>query len=164
LVPEVVHLVSLVAGEGPTLVRKSAYGTIINLLQSLHTARPDEGESEIKQLMDDCSLPKNLKLFGLQRETPTSEYINLDHLDDKSALDSHECLLQLLVRVLDVSAGNQGTWDCFLFLFRNPTSFRFTKCLESSMDESRHVYCISTVPSRPESIIRRPCRPRCSSR
>ena len=96
------------AGEGPTLVRKSAYGTIINLLQSLYTARPEDGESEIKQLINDFSHPDNLKLFGLQRETPSSEYINLDTLDEKHALDTHEHLVQLLTRVLDVAAGSQG--------------------------------------------------------
>ena len=106
--PEVVHLVSLVAGQGPSLVRKSAYGTIINLLQSLYTARPEDGESEIKQLINECSLPETLKLFGLQRETPTSEYIKLDPLDEKHALDTHEHLVQFLIRVLDVSAGSQG--------------------------------------------------------
>jgi len=111
-VPEVVHLVSLVAGEGPILVRKSAYGTIINLLQSLYTARPEDGESEIKQLISDCSLPENLKLFGLQRERLTSEYAKLDTSDEKNALDIHESLVQLLIRVLDVSAGSQGVWGC----------------------------------------------------
>ena len=48
LVPEVVHLVSLVVGEGPILVRKSAYGTIINLLPSLYLSWPEDSESEIK--------------------------------------------------------------------------------------------------------------------
>ena len=108
MVPEVVHLVSLVAGEGPILVRKSAYGTIINLLQSLYIARPEDSESEIKQLLNDFTLPENLKLFGLQRETPTSPYTAVESVDEKSALDTHERLVQLLIRVLDTSAGNQG--------------------------------------------------------
>jgi hypothetical protein len=107
-VPEVVHLISLAAGEGPSLVRKSAYGTIINLLQSLYTARPEDGESEIKQLINDCSLSENLKLFGLQRETLTSEYVKLDCVDEKIALNTHERLVQFLIRVLEVSAGSQG--------------------------------------------------------
>ena len=100
-------------------MRKSAYGTIINLLQSLYIARPEDGESEIKQLISDCSLPENLKLFGLQRETPTSEYAKLEPLDEKIALDTQGNLVQLLIRVLDVSAGSQGVWGwpCNLSLY-----------------------------------------------
>jgi neurofibromin 1 len=152
--------VSLVAGEGPTIVRKSVYGTIINLLQSLYIARPEDGESEIKQLIADCTLPENLKLFGLQRETPTSEYISLDLLDEKNALDLHEHLVQLLIRVLDASAGSQGVWGCYVCLSLDASiSFRLAERLESSMDESRHVYCISTISCRPDTVIRRPCLP-----
>lgn len=114
-VPEVVHLVSLVAGEGPTLVRKSAYGTIINLLQCLYTARPEDGESEIRQLINDFSLPENLKVFGLQRETLTSDYVSLGSLDEKNALDTQERLVRLLIRVINVSAGSEGVWSCFFF-------------------------------------------------
>ena len=108
-VPEIVHLVSLVAGEGPTLVRKSVYGIIINLLQSLYISRPDDStEPELMQLINDYTLPENLKLFGLQRETPTSEYTNLDPLNDKESLDINENLVQLLIRLLTVAAGSPG--------------------------------------------------------
>lgn len=108
-VPEVVHLVSLVAGEGTTLVRKSVYGTIVNLLQSLYFSRPDDStESEMKRLIKDCMLPETLKLFGLRREKSTSEYTALDPLNEKNILDTHEILVQFLIRLLDVSAGTQG--------------------------------------------------------
>jgi neurofibromin 1 len=108
-VPEIVHLVSLVAGEGPTLVRKSVYGIIMNLLQSLYIARPDDStEPKLMQLINDCTLPENLKLFGLQRETPTSEYTNLDPLNDKDSLDINEDLVKLLIRILTDSAGSPG--------------------------------------------------------
>jgi hypothetical protein len=114
-VPEVIHLVSLVAGEGATLVRKSVYGTIMNLLQSLYTSRPDDNtETELKQLIDDCVLPETLKLFGLRREKPTSEYTTFDLSKvevsyEKNVLDTHERLVQLLIRLLEVSAGTRGS-------------------------------------------------------
>jgi len=101
-VPEIVHLISLVAGEGPPLVRKSVYGIVINLLQSLYIARPDDStEPELAQLINDCTLPETLKMFGLQRESPASEYTNLDPLNDKDCLDTHERLVQLLIRILN---------------------------------------------------------------
>jgi len=100
--------VSLVAGEGPTLVRKSVYGTIVNLLQSLYIARPEDGDTELKQLINDCMLPETLKLFGLQRETSTSEYISTEISNEKNALVIHERLVNLLVRLLEAAAGTQG--------------------------------------------------------
>jgi len=81
----------------------------MNLLQSLYISRPDDStEAKLMELINDCTLPENLKLFGLQRETPTSEYTNLDPLNDKESLDVNEGLVQLLIRILTVSAGSPG--------------------------------------------------------
>ena len=108
-VPEIVHLVTLVAGEGPSLVRKSVYGIVINLLQCLYISRPDDVPGpELLQFINDCTLPSTLQLFGLRRETPTSEYIKLDPANDKEALDNQEQLTQLLVRILEMTAGSRG--------------------------------------------------------
>ena len=108
-VPEIIHLVSLVAGEGHSSVRKSVYGMIINLLQSLYISRPDDRtEPEIMELINDCTLPENLQLFGLRRETPTSEYSNsnVESSGEKAFLDRQEKLVQLLLRIMTVTAGN----------------------------------------------------------
>ena len=106
-VPEIIHLVSLVAGEGHSLVRKSVYGMVINLLQSLYISRPDDRtEPEIMRLINDCTLPENLQLFGLRRETPTAEYSNVEPNGEKAFLDRQEKLAQLLLRIMTVTAGN----------------------------------------------------------
>ncbi|CAA7259350.1 unnamed protein product [Cyclocybe aegerita] len=108
-VPEIVHLVSLTAAEGPSLVRKSVYGIIMNLLQSLYIARPDDStEPGLIQLTNDCTSAETLRLFGLRRETPTSEYTNIDPVNEKDCLDAQEQLAQLLIRILNVSAGTIG--------------------------------------------------------
>jgi hypothetical protein len=108
-VPEIIHLVSLVAGDGPSLVRKSVYGIIMNLLQSLYTSRPDDStEPELMRLINDCTLPENLQLFGLRRETPTAEYSNVELCGEKASLDAHEKLTQLLLRIMTVTAGSKG--------------------------------------------------------
>ena len=106
-VPEIIHLVSLVAGEGHSFVRKSVYGMIINLLQSLYLSRPDDTtESEIMRLINDCTLPEYLQLFGLQRGVPTAEYSNLESNSEKAFLDRQEKLTELLLRIMTVTAGN----------------------------------------------------------
>ena len=106
-VAEIIHLVSLVAGEGHLSVRKSVYGMIINLLQSLYISRPDDRtEPEIMRLINDCTLPENLQLFGLRRETPIAEYSTVESSGDKVFLDRQEKLVQLLLRIMTVTAGN----------------------------------------------------------
>ena len=106
-VPEIIHLVSLVAGDGNSLVRKSVYGIIVNLLQSLHISRADDRtEPEIMQLVNDCTLPENLQLFGLRRETLTAEYSNVESSGEKASLDTQEKLAQFLLRVMAVTAGS----------------------------------------------------------
>lgn len=109
-VPEVMHLVSLLVADGPTLVRKSVYGIIMNLLQGLYISRTDDiPGAELLQLIDDCSTPGILKLFGLVRETPTSEYAIYEAPNDKERLDNLQDFMQLLLRIIDTASGSRGT-------------------------------------------------------
>ena len=58
------------------------------------------------RLINDCTLPENLQLFGLRRETPTAEYFNVETCGEKSTLDNQEKLAQLLLRIMTVTAGS----------------------------------------------------------
>jgi len=107
-VPEIIHLVTIVAGFGPALVRKSVYGIVLNLLQSLYVSRTEESGADLLQLITECTQPSTLCLFGLRRETPTSEYTNVDPANDKDALDTQELLIDFLVRILEVTSGSKG--------------------------------------------------------
>jgi hypothetical protein len=112
-VPEIVHLVTLVSGAGPSLVRKSVYGIVLNLLQSLYVSRTDESMGpELLTLITEFTQAETLRLFGLRRETPTSEYTSLDPANDKEYLDNLERLTQFLVRILDVTSGSKGESGC----------------------------------------------------
>jgi len=113
-VPEVIHVVSLVAGIGSTLVRKTVYGIVINLLQSVYMPRLEEGtEQELKQLITDCSTQEVLHLFGLSRPTSTSEYSSFDIPNDKTSIDMQSKLTSLLTRILEVIAGSRGEFEIF---------------------------------------------------
>lgn len=107
-VPELVHLVSLLSGTGITLVRKSVYGIVMNLLQSMYLARAEDGDAELLEVIAECTQPETLLLFGLTRPTTTSEYSNIDPLNDKILLEKQEDLAKLLVRILEVTAGTKG--------------------------------------------------------
>lgn len=81
----------------------------MNLLQSLHVSRTDESMGpELLNLIEDFTKPETLRLFGLRRETPTSEYTNFDAVNDKEYLDNQELLSEFLVRILEVTSGSKG--------------------------------------------------------
>lgn len=108
-IPEIVHLVTLIAGLGPTLVRKSVYGIMLNFLQSLHLARSDESEApEVFPLIAEYTQASTLRLFGLSRSSPTSEYTDVDPASDKIFMETQENLTQLLVRTLETTAESRG--------------------------------------------------------
>ncbi|EFI27794.1 hypothetical protein CC1G_14717 [Coprinopsis cinerea okayama7 len=108
-VPELCHLVTLTAAEGPSLVRKSVYGTVVNLLQGLYISRSEElSGPELMQLMETCTTPATLKMFGLARDTPTSEYTSWDPSSDREQLDQLEGLVNLMLRITEVTSGSRG--------------------------------------------------------
>ncbi|KAJ7265356.1 hypothetical protein B0H12DRAFT_1201035 [Mycena haematopus] len=112
-VPEIMHLVTLTSSVGPPLVRKSVYGTVVNLLQAMHSNRSEDAPPpELLQLLADLEMPETQKLFGLARLTQSSEYINYDVPEDVTAdkhkVDAQEKLTALLVRILEVTAGSRG--------------------------------------------------------
>lgn len=112
-VPETVHLVTLTAGTGQTYVRTAVHGIVVNLLNALYTARlADTAASpEIQKLIGECEQPETLRLFGLLRPTPTSDYVNLDPPTDKLYVDSMESLVRFLARVLESIAGSKGLYQ-----------------------------------------------------
>ncbi|KAF8806096.1 hypothetical protein BYT27DRAFT_7141632 [Phlegmacium glaucopus] len=143
-VPEIIHLVLLVAGDGPSLVRKSVYGIIMNLLQSLYISRPDDRiEPELMRLINDCTLPENLELFGLRRETPTAEYSNIEFNSEKASLDAQEELTRLLLRIMTVTAGSPGllnVWKARWMSLVTATAFQ-----QSPAVQTRSFIALATI-------------------
>jgi neurofibromin 1 len=118
-VPEILHLVTLTASVGPPLVRKSVYGSIINLLQSIYIGRSEDAPaSDMLQLLADLETPESQKLFGLTRLTQSSEYISYDVIGDKHKVDAQEKLTMLLARIMEVTAGSRGAWAVHLHSMR----------------------------------------------
>lgn len=113
-VPETAHFVTLLAGSGQLLVRTSIYGVVVNLLHSMYLVKTNSGEAtvspEIQSLLDECASSKTLKMFGLRKPTPTSDYAVYDPQNDKQYLESLEQLSLLLARIMDVTAGSRGAY------------------------------------------------------
>lgn len=109
-IPEVVHSVMMIAGLGATIVRKSVYGILINLLQSLFLGRTDDTlpTPELTRIMAEVTEDSTLELFGLRRATTSSEYTRFDAQPESVLLEQHERLARLLMRTMEAAAANKG--------------------------------------------------------
>lgn len=111
-VPELAFTVVIVAGIGETLIRRSLYGLVLNLLQTLLNYRSDEdGGNQLNALIEECQGPNVLKLFGLTRPTETSDYVSIEHKqEDRVLVSGMEKLTELLIKIMRVISGNQGAY------------------------------------------------------
>ncbi|KAF8559154.1 hypothetical protein OG21DRAFT_1570167 [Imleria badia] len=134
-VPDICHIVTLVAGTGQTLVRKSVYGIIMNFLQSLFLARAEDASGpDLRALMDELITIESLQLFGLTRQSSTSEYSNYDPQNDKAMIDSQEALTRLLVRIVEVTAGSKGVlnvWRARWMSLATSTAFQLPTAIQA---------------------------------
>ena len=101
---------TLISGTGPTLVRKSVYGIIFNYLQSVYGSYGEGGDSSsVLSLLKEFTKEPILRLFGLTRTNPSSEYCLADPINDRDFLEIQENLTALLIRVMEVTAGTNGS-------------------------------------------------------
>ncbi|TDL29911.1 hypothetical protein BD410DRAFT_780416, partial [Rickenella mellea] len=131
--PEIIHLATLLAGTGETVVRHSVYGLVMNLLQSMGSSRGDELPSDIRNLIDDFTQPETLHLFGLTRTFAASEYSNYDPTNDQQAIDMLEGLSRLLLRAVNVCAGNGGlanVWRARWMSLLTATAFQLSLAIQ----------------------------------
>ncbi|KAH7887502.1 hypothetical protein F5I97DRAFT_2056906 [Phlebopus sp. FC_14] len=134
-VPDICHIVTLVAGTGQTLVRKSVYGVIMNFLQSLFLARADDASGpDLRALIDELVTVEILQLFGLTRQSSTSEYSDYDPPNDKAAIDTLEALTRLLTRIMEVTAGSNGllnVWRARWMSLATSTAFQLPAVIQA---------------------------------
>ncbi|EMD40361.1 hypothetical protein CERSUDRAFT_148314 [Gelatoporia subvermispora B] len=109
-IPETFHLVVLTAATGQTSVRTCVYGTVVNMLQSLYSHRSTESSTgpDIQVLLEECSQPETLRLFGLVRPTSSGDYVSWDPTTDKLSIDTLESLTRFLARTMEAISGNRG--------------------------------------------------------
>lgn len=111
-VPEVIHIVMLVAADGPAKVRKTVYGIVLNLLQSLYVSRSDDvPATELLQILKDFTSSLTFQLFGLQRDPPTSQHTVWMPYNDKQYLDNLEQLAMFLSRIMEIASGSKGDFN-----------------------------------------------------
>ncbi|KAG6857004.1 hypothetical protein H0H87_011098 [Tephrocybe sp. NHM501043] len=107
----------------------------MNLLQALYTSRTEESVGpELLELINECTTPAKLKLFGLKRETSTSEYTNYDPDTDKEILDTQEQLTEFLVKIMEVGSGSKGllnVWRARWMSLITSTAFQVSPAVQT---------------------------------
>ncbi|KAJ7167823.1 hypothetical protein C8R46DRAFT_1350755 [Mycena filopes] len=133
-VPEILHLVTLTAAVGPPLVRRSVYGTVINLLQAMHLGRSEDAPaSDLLGLLAELETPESQRLFGLTRLTQCSEYVSCELVGDKQKVDAQEKLTALLARILELTAGSRGllnVWRARWMGLATSTAFQYSPAVQ----------------------------------
>lgn len=94
--PELFHIVTLLLGAGPVLVRQTIYGIAVNMVQSLAaTTTPGEMDAlALQQLLVRLQTPSLVSAFGLVADSTSFELIGLP-----PAHGSEEHFLQAIDRV-----------------------------------------------------------------
>lgn len=113
--PEIAHLITMLGGTGSLSMRLSTYGMAVNLLQSLHMSRSDDGEAvlQLRQMIDDLKTPQALKLFGLTRCYPSSEISILEPASNSISTESLEKITEILLRALELGSQSVGMLSPF---------------------------------------------------
>ncbi|RCH89644.1 Ras GTPase activating protein ira2 [Rhizopus azygosporus] len=137
-VPEIFHIVSLIVGVGPTLIRASIHGLIVNMIQSLCTCMPLQ-EANIKKLqliLNEISDTKYRLLFGLFKPHANAFTITPETLTDAAepiSLHALETIVSNLLEVIAYSAPSQdmaNAWRARWMSLVASTAFQFNPAIQ----------------------------------
>ncbi|KAI8137099.1 hypothetical protein BJV82DRAFT_547510 [Fennellomyces sp. T-0311] len=137
-VPEMFHIVSLVVGVGPTMIRASVHGLVVNMIQSLCTSMP-LNETNVKKLqlmLTELSDSKSRLLFGLLKPHANAFTINSDTLNDITEpiqLASLETIVNQLLEVLHCGAPSidvANAWRARWMSLVASTAFQFNPAIQ----------------------------------
>ncbi|KAI8373844.1 hypothetical protein BD560DRAFT_393755 [Blakeslea trispora] len=137
-IPEIFHIVSLVIGVGPTIIRSSVHGLVINVIQSLCTNMPIQ-EANVKKLqllLNEMSDTKYRLLFGLYKPQTSAFSISPDTLTDAAEpvpLMALETIVNNLLEVINYSAPSPdmaNAWRARWMSLVASTAFQFNPAIQ----------------------------------
>ncbi|KAI9026450.1 hypothetical protein CLU79DRAFT_741805 [Phycomyces nitens] len=136
--PEIFYIVSLVVGVGPTLVRASVHGIVINVIQSLCTSMPisDTNVKKLQLLLEDMSGSKARLLFGLAKPHTNAFTIATETTTDTTGLihlTSLESIVNTCLEVLQYSTPSTdlgNAWRARWMSLVASTAFQFNPAIQ----------------------------------
>ncbi|CBQ70693.1 related to Neurofibromin [Sporisorium reilianum SRZ2] len=151
--PELLHVILLLAGNGVDATRQSIYGSAINLVHSLCTEDPREARkpeeamprsaeavAKLRVLLEQLAEPESLKLFGLPTAASQGSSTNAAFAASQEIVRetpdnaSIERLATLMYEVADVAAPNTdaaNSWRARLASLVTSTAFQYNPIIQS---------------------------------
>ncbi|CDR87933.1 related to Neurofibromin [Sporisorium scitamineum] len=151
--PELLHVILLLAGNGVNATRQSIYGSAINLVHSLCTEDPREARkpeeamprsaeavAKLRVLLEQLAEPESLKLFGLPTAASQGSSANAafaasqEIVRDTPDNASIERLATLMYEIADVAAPNAdaaNSWRARLASLVTSTAFQYNPIIQS---------------------------------
>jgi neurofibromin 1 len=111
--PELIHIITLLVGIGPTLVRQTIYGLFINLLQSMASSKATDemNATTLQQALDKAQQPVIMRCFGLVQLGSGLESLDegtSKEESENSRLDRVETLAKFMGEILVAAAPSPG--------------------------------------------------------
>ncbi|KAG8870177.1 Ras GTPase activating protein ira2 [Serendipita sp. 405] len=105
-VAEMAHIITLLAGSGPVLMRTTIHSMAMNLVQALFVSKADDTSvaPKLKQLLEEGHGSNVLKMFGLVSYGPIGEYGLPDSTSDTLSIDKLEELAKFMLKILSLGA------------------------------------------------------------
>jgi neurofibromin 1 len=115
--PELIHIITLLVGIGPFLVRQTIYGLFINLLQSMASSKATDemNATTLQQALDKAQLPVIMRCFGLVQLGSGLESLEegtSKEESENSRLDRVETLAKFMGEILVAAAPSPGKSSC----------------------------------------------------
>ncbi|RCI05603.1 Ras GTPase activating protein ira2, partial [Rhizopus stolonifer] len=138
IIPEILHVVSLVAGVGCTIVRASVHGIVVNMIQSICTTLPLSAANikKLQLIMTELSESKCRLLFGLNRSNTNAFTISSETLNDITEpipLMSLENIVSKLLEVINYAASTSDIanfWRARWMSLVASTAFQFNPAVQ----------------------------------
>ncbi|KAL1917866.1 uncharacterized protein VTP21DRAFT_3700 [Calcarisporiella thermophila] len=135
--PELIHIITMLACTGPLMLRSSIHGLLINVTQSLALAShlSDIQKMRLQVVLNEFSDPKQCLLFGLSRITNAfsiTQETSSDHMEGME-LSSLEVIVQLLTEVIQMGASSThlaNQWRSRWTALVSSTSFQFNPAIQ----------------------------------
>ncbi|KAI9269931.1 hypothetical protein BY458DRAFT_182532 [Sporodiniella umbellata] len=138
LVAESFHIVALLASTGPTLIRSSVHGFLVNIIHLLVTSDPvtNDNRNKLQYLMNDVGDGKYRVHFGLNKSYANAFTITDETMSDSIesiSLSSLEVIVRLLLEVAAAATSDQDTlnrWRSRWMSLATSMTFQFNPILQ----------------------------------
>ncbi|KAI9317519.1 hypothetical protein BX666DRAFT_2026794 [Dichotomocladium elegans] len=136
--PEIFHIVSLLVGAGPTLIRTSVHELVVNMIHTLCTSMPQSEESvkKLHYVLNDVCDSKNRVYFGLTKPHANAFTITQETMSDVAEsvnLSSLESIIRLLLDALSIGAPSidvANMWRARWMGLVTSTAFQFNPAIQ----------------------------------